>query len=524
MSDVAKSKELLKRYSIARIPFIAINTIERARTLDILKEISEELTLPFYVHTLSKGIYDLSTEKSINEDKSVYGAIDFMSEQMKRRQYMTLILTEVPDISGDNSDARQILDLVTLANESGGVVIVLTNNAVWNQLQRLGMVIKIDLPNEEEMYSIIKKYIDDYRSEIPIEWDNTDIREAASTLAGVTRIEAENVIAALIANKSIKKSDMDEIRYAKDRLFSDISGLEKIDVDESVKDVGGLAGLREWLNEKKELLTPEKRDELRAKGLQPPRGILLVGVPGCGKSLSAKSISANWKLPLYRLDFATVQGSYVGQSEQQLKDALTTAENVSPCILWIDEIEKGLSGASGSNDGGVSTRMVGQFLFWLQECKKQVFVVATANDVSMLPSELLRRGRFDELFFVDLPTADERRDILSLYMRKYLKLDFIGPFADKIVDLTDGFTGADLESTVRDLAYRSIANSNFILNEENMIMAFNNVVPLSQTSPEKIEAIRNWGKERAVPASGKPIGEEELSRKKSGPKTRKVLV
>ena len=346
MSDVAKSKELLKRYSIARIPFIAVNTIERARTLDILKEIAEELALPFYVHTLSKGLYDLTTEKVINDDKSVYGAIDFMSEQMKRKQYMTLILTEVPDLSGDNSDSKQILDLVTLANESGGVVIVLTNHAIWNQLQRLGMVIKIDLPNEDEMYAIIKEYIDDYRTEIPIEWDNTDIREAASTLAGVTRIEAENVIAALIANKSIKKSDMDEIRYAKDRLFSDISGLEKIDVDE-----------------KKELLTPEKRDELRAKGLQPPRGILLVGVPGCGKSLSAKSISVNWKLPLYRLDFATVQGSYVGQSEQQLKDALTTAENVSPCILWIDEIEKGLSGAGGSNDGGVSTRMVGQFLF-----------------------------------------------------------------------------------------------------------------------------------------------------------------
>jgi SpoVK/Ycf46/Vps4 family AAA+-type ATPase len=252
---------------------------------------------------------------------------------------------------------------------------------------------------------------------------------------------------------------------------------------------------------------------------------LLVGVPGCGKSLSAKSISANWKLPLYRLDFATVQGSYVGQSEQQLKDALTTAENVSPCILWIDEIEKGLSGATGgSGDGGVSTRMVGQFLFWMQECKKQVFVVATANDVSMLPSELLRRGRFDELFFVDLPTADERRDILSLYMRKYLNLEFAGEFADQVVQISEGFTGADLESTVRDLAYRSIANSNFALNEENIVTAFNNVVPLSQTSPEKIEAIRDWGKERAVPTSGKPIGGEELAQKKSGPKTRKVLV
>lgn len=525
MSDIQECKELLKRYSVARIPFVSINTIEPGRTLDALKEIAEDLQLPFYVHSLTKGVYDISTEKSLSDDKSVYGAIDFMTEQMKRKQYLTIILTEVPDLSTENSDSKQILALVNLANESGGVVIVLTNGSVWNQLQRQGMTLKMDLPNEDEMYSIIKEYIDDYRNEIPIEWDNTDIREAASTLTGVTRIEAENVIAALIANRCIRKSDMDEIRFAKDRLFSDISGLEKIDVDESVKDVGGLEGLRKWLDEKKELLTPEKRDAMRAKGLQPPRGILLVGVPGCGKSLSAKSISANWKLPLYRLDFATVQGSYVGQSEQQLKDALTTAENVSPCILWIDEIEKGLSGATGgSGDGGVSTRMVGQFLFWMQECKKQVFVVATANDVSMLPSELLRRGRFDELFFVDLPTADERKDIISLYMRKYLNLDFSGPFADKIVEISDGFTGADLESTVRDLAYRSIANDNFVLDTENIISAFNNVVPLSQTSPEKIESIRDWGKERAVPASGKPIGGEELTVKKSGPKTRKVLV
>ena len=408
-------------------------------------------------------------------------------------------------------------------NESGGVVIVISTHPVWNQLQRLGMVVKLDLPDEDEMYKIIKGYIDDYRTEIPIEWDDSDMREAASTLAGVSRIEAENVIAALIANKQILKTDMDEVRSAKDRLFSDISGLEKIDVDPSVENVGGLEGLRKWLDEKQTLFTPEKRDEMRARGLHAPRGILLVGVPGCGKSLSAKSIAVKWHLPLYRLDFATVQGSYVGQSEQQLRDALTTAENVSPCVLWIDEIEKGLSGATGnSGDGGVSTRMVGQFLFWLQECKKLVFVVATANDVSKLPSELLRRGRFDELFFVDLPTADERRDILQMYFRKYLSLEFTGALADKIVAITDGFTGADLESTVRELAYRMVANANFQLTEENMISTFDNVVPLSQTSPEKIEAIRDWGKERAVPASGKPIGNEML--KKAASKIRKVLV
>ena len=149
--------------------------------------------------------------------------------------------------------------------------------------------------------SDISEYMNDYRHEIPIEWDNGDIREAASILSGVTSIEAENVIAALIANKCVRKSDMDEVRSAKERLFSEISGLEKIRVDESVRDVGGLAGLKKWLNEKKELLVPEKRELLRSKGLMPPRGILLVGVPGCGKSLSAKSIAVNWKLPLTQL-------------------------------------------------------------------------------------------------------------------------------------------------------------------------------------------------------------------------------
>lgn len=524
MSDLAKSKELLTRYSKARIPFVAVSTIERARTLEILKEVSKENNLTFFVHTLSKGVYDLVSEKSINDDKSVYGAVDFMSEQMKRRQNLTLVLTEVPDLSSDTTDARLLLDLVTLAEESGGVIIVFTNSSVWNQLQRLGMTIKIDLPNENEMYTIIKEYIDDYRNEIPIEWEDGDIREAAGMLAGVTRIEAQNVIAVLIANGCIKKSDMDEIRFAKDRLFSDISGLEKIEVDDSVKTIGGLNGLRKWLDEKRCLLNSEKRVQMKERGLQPPRGILLVGVPGCGKSLSAKSISAAWKLPLYRLDFATVQGSYVGQSEQQLKDALSTAEDVSPCVLWIDEIEKGLSGAGSSSDGGVSTRMVGQFLFWLQECKKQVFVVATANDVSMLPSELLRRGRFDEIFFVDLPTSEERREILSLYMRKYLKVNFSGPFSDRIVEISDGFTGADLESTVRELAYRVVAREGFVLDESQMISTFNNVIPLSQMNPEKIESIRDWGRERAVPASGRPIGSESFAAKKEGTRVRQVLV
>ena len=523
MSDTAEARKLLFQYTKARIPLIVINTIEKDRALEVLKSVSEEIQLSFYVSSLSKGIFDLTNNRTIEDDPSFYGAIAYMSDQMRRRSNLTMVLTEIPDISNDNADAKQLLATCNLANETSSEIIVISDRPVWNQLQRLGMAVRLDLPTENEMLNIISEYINDYRGQIMIEWDHADIREAASVLTGVTRIEAENIMASLIAKERILREDLDEIRGSKEAMFSDISGLEKIHVEPQDREVGGLDGLKSWLDEKKELMTPEKRDMLRHMGLRPPRGILLVGVPGCGKALSAKSISASWKLPLYRLDFATVQGSYVGQSEQQLRDALSTAEEVSPCILWIDEIEKGLSGAGSSNDGGVSTRMVGQFLFWLQECRKNVFVVATANDVSMLPSELLRRGRFDELFFIDLPSAKERMDILALYMRKYLHLNFTGPLADMIVEISEGFTGADLESTVRDLAYRQIANPKFRIDGQSLLDAFNNVVPLSQTSPEKIEAIREWGRTRAVPASGRPIGEDKLSQKQ-GPKTRKVLL
>lgn len=509
----------IKQYSLARIPFIAFNTLEKGRALEVCKSVSEELWLPFYVHTLSKGMYDISNGRTLNDDKSLMGALDFISEQMKVKQNLTFILTEVSDIDSDTMTARYLQDVVSLAEENGGVIIVLTTTTVWGQLQRAGMSLALDLPNEEEMLNIIKENIEPYKRDIEIEWDNNDYRDAATILTGVTQVEAQNVIVSLVANKVIKKSDLTELKFAKNKLFSNIQGLEKIDISQNILDVGGLGGLKEWLSSKKKLQTPEKRDELRRRGLQPPRGILLVGVPGCGKSLSAKAIAAFWNLPLYRLDFATVQGQYVGQSEQQLKEAFQTAEHLSPCVLWIDEIEKGL-GVSGGDSSGVTTRMVGQFLFWLQECRKLVFVVATANDVSKLPSELLRRGRFDELFFVDLPSSLERQEIINLYVNKYIKMELSESTMKQLVDITEGFTGADLESSIRDVAYRLIADDEMHYSDELIINSLRNVIPLSKTSPEKIESIREWGREKAVPASGQPIG-GNLSNNKA---SRRVLV
>lgn len=503
--NLKECKEIMRKYSLARIPFISFKTIERARAVEVLEDVAEDLSLSFYIHTMSKGMSELGTGKIVNDDKSIMGALDFISQQIAVKQNLTFILTEVSDIDGDTLTSRYFYDIVTLAEENGGCIVVLNSGGIWSQLQRLGMSVILDFPDEDEMLAIIQDNIRPYAGDIKVEWDDTDFLEGAAILAGISRVEAQNVIASLIATRHIKKSDLTELRFAKDKLFSNINGLEKIKIDEEILSVGGLNGLKKWLEDKRKLQTPKKRDEMRARGLQPPNGILLVGVPGCGKSLSAKAIAVSWKLPLYRLDFATVQGQYVGQSEQQLKEAFQTAEHVAPCVLWIDEIEKGLSGA-GSDSSGVTNRMVGQFLFWMQECRKHVFVVATANDVSRLPSELLRRGRFDELFFIDLPSSDEREEILSLYGKKYLERNFEDMTLDNLVELTEGFTGADIESAIRDLAYRVLANNIKELEDEEIMKSIKNVVPLSKTSPEKIDDIRNWGKSRAVPASGHPIG------------------
>jgi SpoVK/Ycf46/Vps4 family AAA+-type ATPase len=347
------------------------------------------------------------------------------------------------------------------------------------------------------MVEIIRATIEPYRGQMRIEWGDAEYKQAGSILAGISRIEAENVVATLLAKGSIGKDDTEELIKAKDRIFSDISGIERIEVKDL--SVGGLEGLQAWLERERPLFTADLRD----RKLRPPRGALLVGVPGCGKSLSAKAIAASWKLPLFRLDLANIHGQYLGQSEGRLKAALSTADHVAPCVLWIDEIEKGLAGAG---DQGTSTRLVGHFLFWLQESTSRVFVVATANDVSQLPAELLRRGRFDEIFFVDLPTPQERREIISLYVRRNLRDPIDDALLEQLVGLSDGFAGSDLEAGVREVAKDAFLKGDDAVVPELFLRSFRNVVPLTKTNPERIEQIRAWGRDRAVPASGVAAG------------------
>lgn len=517
MSDLQTCMKTMEQYLKARIPFISIRTAERSRALSFIAQLSTKLNLNIGYHTLSQGMRDISTNRLLNEDRSVIGGLDYVTQKIGQLQNQTFVFTEVQELEDDTRMARQLQDAVMLATETGGAIVVITNNPVWGPLQRLGMSITLSQPNEDEMLIIIRDQIHPYRSEMFIEWQDAEERQAAAILAGISQIEAENVIATLLANGSIMNENLKELMHAKDKIFADISGIERVIVREDYQ-IGGLDGLKLWLDANRQLLTAD----LRERGIRPPRGILLVGVPGCGKSLSAKAIASLWNLPLYRLDLSTIHGQYLGQSENRLKEALSTADHVAPCVLWIDEIEKGLAGAVGGGDGGTSTRLVGQFLYWLQESLARVFVVATANDVSKLPPELLRRGRFDELFFVDLPTASEREEIIKIYIEKGLKRTISNELLQHLVRLSDGFAGADLEAAVRDVVKQAFVKGDDSITDETFINFFTNVVPLSQTSPEQIEAIRTWGKERAVPA-GK-INEEANGHGIHRSSGRKVMV
>jgi ATPases of the AAA+ class len=365
-------------------------------------------------------------------------------------------------------------------------------------------------PDEDELLEILHQNIDGYRATVAVEWQEPEFREAASILHGLTRMEAENVIATLVAAGAVRRQDLRELVRAKDRLFSDISGVERVELDRYSVDVGGLAGLRAWLERERPLLTAD----LRSRQLRLPRGVLLVGVPGCGKSLSARFVAQSWNLPLYRLDLANIHGMYLGQSESRLKDALASADHVAPCVLWIEEIEKGLAGAGSSHDGGTSTRLVGHFLFWLQEAKTRVFVVATANDVTSLPGRApAPRAGSTRSSFVDLPMPDERREIISVYTRRNLAIPPAGTLLEELVEISDGYAGADIEAGVREVAKDAFLHGEHAVTPDAFRRHFRNIVPFVRTSPERVEAIRTWGRERALPASGQPISPTDGGRR-----------
>ncbi len=489
-------KEYITRYLKARIPVIVIDTVEKNRAIRLLKEVQNDINYDFKLFKMSEGIVNLKDNQLITDENTVAGALDFIAEDLKTKENANYIFGDISDVADSNILSRYLCEIIERSELTSSSIILITNDPLWENISRLGVTLALSYPSDEEIYNIVNAYINNYRSQVTIEWDDKDVHIAANYLQGLSEMEIKNIIASYLAKGVVSKNDLNELKDIKKILFTDVAGLEMIDVPNDMH-IAGLDNLKEWIFEKKDIFDPLKKAELEARGINQPRGILLTGVPGCGKSYSSKAIASIFNYPLYRLDLATVQGEYVGQSERQLKAALNKAEYMSPCVLWIDEIEKGLK----DTQSGVTSKMIGQFLFWLQECQKPVFVVASANNIDELPPELTRKGRFDEIFFVDLPNKNERRELIDIYSKKYLRIELGPNLLDKLVEISDGFASADIEATLRDIAYRLIAKPDTKISEEYLLNIMSRVVSISKNYPEKINKIREWGKDKAVRAS-----------------------
>lgn len=420
-------------------------------------------------------------------------ALAFLSDLTQR--HITLLL-DAHQVLDDPAAARQLKELGQAGNPGSMVIITGIGSDVPDSLA--GAAIRWDLPppNREQMTALVKRTV----AGLPRQGWHVAVKNLdplIDAVMGLTPTEAERIILKQAAvDGRLDAGDAEAATKARAELLSD-GPLDLIDTDQDFDDVAGLESLKSWLQLRGRGFAPEAREF----GLEAPRGIMLVGVPGCGKSLIARALAGSWGMTLAALDAGRLHGSYVGQSEKQLREALLAAEAMSPVVLWIDEIEKAFAGA-GDNDSGASRRVLGVLLRWLQERPDGIFVVATSNDVTSLPPELARRGRFDELFFVDLPDPLERSAILAYHLQQRNR-DPRQFDVNTLATATDGFSGSEIESMIVASLYTAFA-ANSPLTTEHLLAEAHSTIPLSVTRSEDITALRNWSVGRTRPAGGHP--------------------
>ena len=389
-----------------------------------------------------------------------------------------------------------------LKNSFKTIVIIAPITEIPTELEKEITLLNFPLPDRAELGALLDKIIEDVTQlgRVEIDLDEAGRERLLQASLGLTLGEAENVFAKIIVkDERLSADDVNEVFAEKQQIIRKSGLLDYYATDENFSNVGGLANLKDWLQKRAVAFSEEAREF----GLPAPKGILLLGVQGCGKSLCAKAVSSLWQLPLLRFDMGRMFGSLVGSSEENIRRAIAVAESVAPAILWVDEIDKAFAGSQGSGmaDGGTTARVFGTFLTWLSEKTAPVFVVATANDISQLPPELMRKGRLDEIFFVDLPAEAERQEVFRIHLAKRKR----DPEAFDVAALSacsDGFSGAEIEEAVISALYDAFYSGQD-LTTDHVLEALRQTVPLSKTMDEQIDRLRSWAEGRARNASGK---------------------
>lgn len=480
---------MLENYIRAGYPAIAITTPEESRALAECRRVARDLRMSLATWSMTQGLQvDESPQKAPIQDP-----VSALQAAGKLPDNTLYVLLDFHPFLRSPDVWRTAKDMFASQKQRGIVyVFVSVTFELPRELEREIVVINLPLPTREELEGLLRQVAEAAGVEVPE--DTTPVVEAT---LGLTITEAENAFAlSLVVAGSF---DACVVAREKEQLVRKSGVLEIFSPDANMESVGGLAELKQYLRLRVAAYAPEAQ----AYGLPAPRGVLLVGVPGCGKSLCAKALAAEWQKPLLRLDAGRLFGSLVGESEANTRRALEVAEAVAPAVLWLDEVEKGLAGvqSSGRTDSGVTARVFGQFLTWLQEKKAPVFVVATANAVDQLPPEFLRKGRFDEIFFVDLPTPEERADIFRVQLAKRRRDPNVFELP-ALVTATENFTGAEIEEAVISGLFQAWNDGRREVTTDDILAAARAITPLAVGMSDRIEALRAWAEKSARRANG----------------------
>lgn len=503
-SQLAREEELniLIR---AKYPILYLVSWEERRIEQILRQVAGQLRKKLYGWTITDGLRSLDGYDNTGPDPATCAPLRILDTIAASQESAIFVLKDFHPYLDDRrpmSDqplvVRRLRDITNHLKESRKTLVILSPILCFPpELEKDIVMLDYALPTADEMKQSLERVVRSAReiSGISLDLQREMEEKVLSAARGLTCTEAENVFAkSLVMTRSL---DVDVITAEKKQIIRRSQILEYFEASENMTYVGGMPLLKDWLAKRALAFT----ERARQFGLPEPKGLLLLGVQGAGKSLVAKAIASQWRLPLLRLDLGSLFSEMVGSSEQNMRTALRLAESVAPCLLWLDELEKGLAGVASSHlsDAGTTARVFGSFLTWMQEKTAPVFVVATANDISILPPEALRKGRFDEIFFIDLPNLAERREIFAIHIakrgRKPLDFDL-----DSLARASENFSGAEIEQAVIAALYDAFETGRD-LTTDDMLNALRNTVPLSHTMENQVKALRAWARTHARPSS-----------------------
>jgi hypothetical protein len=482
----------------AGTPLIVIETPDELRVVDLFRRSLLQVWRALYRWSITEGLrrIDLDSESPSEVAPDASTTLAAIRGASQRGVY---VLLDFHPYLGYASTQRQLRDIM-LRRDCQPHTLVLVGNKVElpGELEPLAVRFTLCLPDANALLKLVKAEASAYATEHGgkrVEVDADATRQIVRNLRGLSMTDARRIVRHLIFRDGLLDADdLPELAKLKFELLNRSGHLHYEYDTARFSDVAGAARLKRWIEQRRGVFTGGEAPP----GLDPPKGVLLLGVQGCGKSMLAKSIAGGFGVPLVRLDFGTLYDKYHGETERNLRQALASSEQLAPCVLWIDEIEKGLAGNGGDGDGGVSRRVLGYLLTWMAERTSRVFLVATANQVNELPAELLRKGRFDEIFFVDLPDPATRTEIFALHLRSRA-LDPAAFDLDALAVAAEGFSGAEIEQAIVSALYAAHADQR-PLDDALLGTELRNTRPLSVLMAEKVDALRAWARERTVPA------------------------